>query len=173
MILVECKLIDDCLAQKRMGRKVLKKPYRMGQRVTGIAVDLSPAPDTQLMALETQDGYVIPEPFLQIIGEVEQPNSKKETYYEEIEDAEIVEDKPSSTKEENKRIIKDLVMNSTKKNKFTSKFIFGGALLGGAIAMYSGKSKFLYAVVGAIGGGVLGNYVGNKAKSIEDEKTSE
>jgi len=176
MTVVECILIEDCMAQKRVGNKAKSKPFRTGQRVRGVVTNIALTPDSQVMALKTKDGFVIPEPFLNVIGAV---NNEKAgaSRGEEVQYAEIVEEDNYKTSGA-KNIVKayeglkasDLIKQSTRTSKFTAKFAVGGALVGVVYAMLRGKNKALFSAIGAVGGGLLGNYYGKKIK--ENEKTA-
>lgn len=152
--IVECALIDDCLAQKKSGATMLKKPYKTGEKVVGIVVDLSPAPDRQFLALQTKDGYVIPEPFLNVIGE---KKSSSTAYYEEIENVKEEKDIDTVT-----TTVKEYILNNNKDNKAIMKFALSGLVVGVLLALYLEKSKLVYGGIGLLGGGFLGNYVNNK-----------
>ena len=178
MRLVECVLIEDCLAPKRVGNMKATKPFKRGQRVRGIVENIALTPDHQVLALKTDGGYLIPEPFLNVIGEV--PNQKSQKPKDsDIEYAEVIEDEDLSAESKGvKGIIntygKMKASSIVSKNAARSKHAINFALAGGAIglvyAMFKGKSKMLLATIGAIGGGVLGNYYGNKIK--DDETTN-
>ena len=155
---VECALIDDCLAQKKSGETMLKKPYKTGEKVIGIVVDLSPAPDRQFLALQTKDGYVIPEPFLNVIGEVEKKPTQT-AYYEEINDVEEKENKDFTPAINS---VKDYIAKETKDNKAIMQFALSGLVVGVLLALYLGKSKLVYGGIGLVGGGLLGRYVNKK-----------
>jgi hypothetical protein len=174
MKVVECELIEDCLAPKRVGKSVKKKGFRVGQRVRGTVTNVALTPDSQVLALKTKDGYIIPEPFLNILGEVK-PNQKssnesKTQYDVGVEEANYEEvDEPKS---ENKSVANifnslkasDIVNSNAIKSKRVVNFALGGAAVGLVYAMMKGKSKLMIATIGAIGGGVIGNYVGKKIK---------
>lgn len=171
MKLVECILINDCLAQKRVGNSVKKKPFRTDSRVVGVVTNVALTPDSQVLALKTQDGYIIPEPFLNVIGEVKggsrQQKANKETQYEDIEDAEIIEDE-----KEEKSIVNvfeslkasNIVTNNSLKSKRVVNFALGGAAIGLVYAMLKRKNKLIVSTLGAITGGIVGNYVSSKIK---------
>ena len=95
MRVVECELINDCLAPKRVGNSVKKKGFRTGQRVRGTVSNIALTPDTQVLALKTKDGYLIPEPFLNILGEIKgNPSQKRsEPYYGAVEEVFDLEEK--------------------------------------------------------------------------------
>lgn len=168
MRVVECELIDDCLAPKRVGNSVKKKPFRTGSRVRGTVTNVALTPDSQVLALKTKDGYIIPEPFLNIIGEVENRQKKgtKNPYYEEIEYAEVVEDKKDKSVANVLDSLKaaDIVSTNSIKSKRVVNFALGGAAVGLVYAMMKGGNKLLLSTVGAVGGGIVGNYVGRKIK---------
>lgn len=170
MRVVECELINDCLAPKRVGNSVTKKAFRTGSRVRGTVTNIALTPDSQVLALKTKDGYVIPEPFLNILGEVNENRQQKETkdpYYEEVQDAEIISDKSSeksvaSVYESLKSA--DIISANSIKSKRVVNFALGGAAVGLVYAMMKGGNKVLLSAVGAAAGGIIGNYVGRKIK---------
>jgi len=177
MRLVECVLIEDCLAPKRVGNMKTSKPFRRGQRVRGVVQNIALTPDHQVLALKTESGHLIPEPFLNVIGEVPNQNAQK-SKDSEIEYAEIVEDENLSSESKGiKGIIntygKMKASSIVSKNALRSKHAINFALAGGAIgliyAMFKGKSKMLFATIGAVGGGVLGNYYGKKINDDDRE----
>lgn len=178
MVLVECVLIEDCLAPKRVGNTKTSKPFRRGQRVRGVVENIAITPDHQLLALKTQDGYLIPEPFLNVLGEVKNKN-KQDSKYSDIEYAEIVEDEDLSNESKGvKEIINaygkikpsNIILKNAVRSKHTVNFALAGGLIGLVYAMFKGKSKMIFATIGVVGGGVIGNYYGNKIKN--DETTS-
>lgn len=173
MRVVECELINDCLAPKRVGNSVKKKPFRVGQRVRGTVTNVALTPDSQVLALKTKDGYIIPEPFLNILGEVENEqknnrNSRKsgveDAVYEEV--SEKSENKSVSDVYDSLKASKLISSNSIKSKRVVN-FALGGAAIGLVYAMMKGKSKLMLTTIGAIGGGIIGNYVGRKIKENE------
>lgn len=176
MRVVECELINDCLALKRVGNSAKRKPFRIGQRVRGTVTNIALTPDSQVLALKTKDGYVIPEPFLNILGEVD-PQSKpqKETINYGVEDAdvEIIEeksgDKSVSDVFQSLKASKIVSSNSVRSKRVVN-FALGGAAVGLVYAMLKGKNKLVISTIGAIGGGIIGNYVGRKIKDNDKEQ---
>ena len=171
MRVVECILIDDCLAPKRVGNTAKKKAFRRGQRVQGTVTNIALTPDSQVLALKTKQGYVIPEPFLNIIGEVGSGAPKEADPYSEVEYAEIIEDEedksPSVTSISESIKASNLVKTNSIKSKRVVNFAFGGAAVGLVYAMMKGQNKLLSSAIGAIGGGLIGNYVSRKIKENE------
>lgn len=176
-MLVECELIEDCLANKRVGKKVQKKPFRTGQRVQGVVTNIALTPDSQVMALKTKDGFIIPEPFLNVIGEVKQKGTKQSNNggnYEDVQEAEVVSNKRE------KGAVKsiydslkssDIISKNSVRSKQSVNFALAGAAVGLVFAMLKQKNKMLYAAVGAVGGGLVGIYLGKKQQ--QNEKTNE
>ena len=177
-VIVECRLIEDCIAQKRTRSGVQKKPFRIGTKVIGIVENVAITPDHQLLALKTKEGYIIPESFLNVIGAVGKTNSKpvKDAYYEEIQEAEIVDDENDS-RQKGKILIKnggkisDLVAKSSKQSKSTVNFALYGTGIAVVAALLMQKNKFAFGVMGALIGGMIGNYYG-KLTENENEKTN-
>ena len=172
MRIVECILIDDCIAPKRVGNTAKKKAFRRGQRVRGTVSNIALTPDSQVLALKTKDGYLIPEPFLNILGEVEGGAPKQNDTYEGVEYAEIMEDEedaknPSLSNITDSIKASNIISTNSIKSKRVVNFAFGGAAVGLVYAMMKGQNKLLASAVGAIGGGIIGNYVSTKIKDNE------
>jgi len=176
MTIVECSLIEDCLAQRREGKKVSKKPFRVGERVRGTVENIALTPDSRIMALKTKDGYIIPEPFLNVIGAVNQEKSENENG---IQYAEIVDDEQQYKKSEAaKRISKsfgsmkasEIIERNAFRSKYAVNFAIGGAVIGLIYAMAKQQNKFLFAAIGTVAGGLVGNYYGIKLKENEKAK---
>ena len=171
MRVVECELINDCLAPKRVGNSVKKKPFRMGSRVRGTVTNIALTPDSQVLALKTKEGYIIPEPFLNILGEVNSKSGQNNnTQSNEIEYAEVVEDK--SEDKSVSSVIKsmkaaDIISTTSIKSKRVVNFALFGAAIGLVYAMMKNGNKLLSISVGAAGGGVIGNYISKKIKDNE------
>ena len=176
MQLVECVLIEDCLAPKRVGNTKASKPFRKGQRVRGIVENIAITPDHQVLALKTESGHLIPEPFLNVIGEVQNKKAQP-SRFSDVEYAEVIEDDESSSvaRKGVKGIIKNygnmkassIISKNAIRSKHAINFAVAGAAIGLVYAMLKGKNKMLIATIGAIGGGVLGNYYGKKIKDNE------
>jgi len=182
MTVVECILIEDCLAQKRVGKSVSKKPFRTGQRVRGTVENIALTPDSQVMALKTRDGFIIPEPFLNVIGAVdsgEKRGNSASSNSNEVQYAEVVEEEKGEKSNGAKSFMKayesmkasDIIKRGAITSKHAVNFAVGGALVGVVYAMLKGKNKMIFSAIGAIGGGFIGNYYGKKIK--ENEKTEE
>lgn len=169
MRVVECILINDCLAPKRVGKSVKKKGFRAGQRVRGTVTNVALTPDSQVLALKTTKGYIIPEPFLNVIGEVSAERQKdKDPYFEEIQEAEVIEDgaKPPTNVLDSLKAA-DIVSSNAIKSKRVVNYALGGAAIGLVYAMLKDGNKVMFSAIGAIGGGIIGNYVGRKIKENE------
>lgn len=169
MPLVKCTLIEDCLAPRRAGKSVQKKAFRRGQSVVGTVSNIALTPDSQVLALKTKDGYLIPEPFLNIIGAVgeekqQQQSQNKDPYYEEVQDAEVIDDKKENSVANvfNGLKTSGIISKNSVRSKQIVNFGIGGALIGIIYAMMKGKNKLMCAAIGAAGGGIIGNYVSNK-----------
>lgn len=178
MKVVECVLIEDCLAPKRVGKMISKKGFRAGQRVRGVATNIALTPDAQVMALKTKDGYIIPEPFLNVIGEV-QPNGGGAKASDDIEYAEVIEGDSDSDKES--RVVKaaktaygsikasEIIGKTAMRSKYTINFALTGGAIALVYAMLKSKNKFIFAAIGVVIGGMAGNYYGKKIKENESE----
>lgn len=170
MQVVEAVLIEDCLAPKRMGEQsVGKKPFRRGTRIRGVVTDIALTPDSQVLALKTKDGYLIPEPFLNVLGAVEDDAFSSRSAHDDIQDAEIVEEREYTT-DKTKSVMdvynsikaSDIVSRNSKKSKHAVNFALIGGGLGLVFALLRGKSKWIYMAGGVIAGGMVGNYYGHK-----------
>ena len=178
MRVVECVLIENCLAPKRVGKMVSKKAFRAGNRVRGVVTNIALTPDAQVLALKTKDGYIIPEPFLNVIGEVES-NGGRTGAYDNIEYAEVIEEQDYDNKDSGVVKAAKNAYGSIKaseiigKTAFRSKYVINFALVGGTItlvyAMLKSKNKLVFATIGVVGGGIVGNYYGKKIKENESE----
>ena len=152
MRVVECELINDCLAPKRVGNSVKKKGFRTGQRVRGTVSNIALTPDTQVLALKTKDGYLIPEPFLNILGEIKgNPSQKRsEPYYGAVEEVfdleEKSENKSVSDVFQSLKASKIISSNSVKSKRLVN-FALGGAVIGLVYAMLKGKNKLLLTAI--------------------------
>jgi len=169
MKIVECELINDCLAPKRVGNSVKKKGFRIGSRVRGTVTNIALTPDSQVLALKTKDGYLIPEPFLNILGEVDENRQKKRTNSadDEYDYAEVIEEDKNEKSVSNVfQSLKsaDIISTNSIKSKRVVNFALGGAAVGLVYAMMKGGNKILLSTVGAVGGGIIGNYVSGKIK---------
>ncbi len=170
MRLVECILIEDCLAPKKVGNAVRKKGFRRGTRVVGTVTNIAMTPDSQVLALKTKDGYVIPEPFLNIIGEVGVKNEGSQSEY--VEDAEYeILDEESKEKSitdiaESLKAAKIINSNSLQSKRVVN-FAFMGAAVGLVFAMIKGHNKLITSALGGLLGGLVGNHVSGKIKENE------
>lgn len=177
MRLVECELINDCLALKRQGNSAIRKPFRVGQRVIGTVSNIALTPDSQVLALKTKDGYIIPEPFLNIIREVKSKPTKtnkgsNNEYNSYVDEAEVLEennyDKSISNVYQSLKSSKIISSNSVKSKRIVN-FAIGGAAICLIYAMLKGKNKLVLSAIGGVAGGFIGNYVGKKIKENGDE----
>lgn len=173
MQLVRCVLIEDCLAPKRVGdNMVSKKAFRRGQKVVGVVDNIALTPDHQVLALRTKDGYLIPEPFLNVLGAVE--DQGKPSRHDDIEYAEVIEEEDNKTagikdivKGYNKMKPSNIIAHTATRSKSAINFALIGGGIGLVYAMLKGKNKLLFGAIGAIGGGFVGNYYGKKIKDNE------
>lgn len=178
-MIVECVLIEDCLAPKRVGNRADKRPFRRGQRVRGRVENIALTPDHQVLALRTLDGYIIPEPFLNVLGAVEEPS--RGGGQDDIQEAEVIDDNEYLKSDRVNKVMntygKIKASNLINKNALKSRHAVNFALVGGAVglvyAMLRGKNKMLFATLGVVGGGILGNYYGNKIKGDENTESEE
>ena len=173
MRVVECELINDCLAPKRVGNSVKKKGFRMGSRVRGTVTNIALTPDSQVLALKTKDGYLIPEPFLNILGEVDANQGRqKKSDSADIEYAEVIEETDEKSVANVFQSLKasDIISTNSIKSKRVVNFALGGAAVGLVYAMMKGGNKLVFSTVGAVGGGIIGNYISGKIKENASKK---
>jgi len=174
---VECELIEDCLAPRRVGKVAQKKAFRRGQRVRGIVSNIALTPDSQVLALKTKEGYLIPEPFLNVLGAVNSGGKKQartSSSAEGFEYAEVIEEENEPKEKSIANVFNglktsDLIKRNSTKSKQVVNFGLGGAVIGVIYAMYKGGNKLIYGAIGAAAGGIIGNYVANKMK--ENDKS--
>jgi hypothetical protein len=168
-------VIEDCLGMKRAGNRAKKKPFRRGQRVVGTVTNVALTPDSQVLALKTKEGYIIPEPFLNVLGAVKgQKTSRPQQDDVEYADVEIIEETGSNNKSVGdiykKFKASDIISRNSSRSKLVVNFALGGAAALLIYAMMKGKNKLVYAGIGAVGGGVVGNYVSKKIKENETQQ---
>jgi hypothetical protein len=171
MQLVECILIEDCLAPKSKLNSVNKKGFRKGNRVVGVVESFQLSPESNILALKTKEGYIIPEPFLNVIGAVASDGNETEEH-DEIPYAEVVDNKKEYSTTQ-KKIVDSIssikqtnVKSDTKhKSKHTVNFAIGGGIIGLGFAMAKGKNKLVFTTLGIVCGGFIGNQLGDKKKN--------
>lgn len=169
MKILECELIEGCLAIKKNGNSVKKKAYNVGDIVQGTITNIALTPDSHVAALKTKEGYIIPEPFLNVIREIplesnKKSNSKKESVeYADFEEIEV--EKKDNIFQDIKSV--DLFSGNSDRSKLVVNFAIGGLVVGLVFAMLKKKNKLIYSTVGAFGGGIIGNYVNEKMKENE------
>jgi hypothetical protein len=138
---------------KEVNGKLVFKEFKKGDFVTGKMYDAGSNPFTNLPIFKTKHGYMIPESFLNIIDE--------EVIEEavEIKDEDFLKGKLNL----NNRLKSPMSIFTTEQKR--SKYTIYGSMIGGLVglscAMYYGKSKPIYALIGLIGGGAIGNSYNN------------
>jgi hypothetical protein len=162
---IKCKLLQDYKAKKPMGSGVIHKLYRKNKIILGQPVNVSMTPDHQLMALETTEGFLVPEIYIDILTPT--PNYKRPPapIYEEAN--EVIDKTPSL-----KSIFKkpktlkylnatEIVDNTKIKSKTTIQFAIGGMIIGIAYALLRSKNKLILGALGGFAGGTIGNFYTN------------
>jgi len=146
--LITCKVLKDFKSPKNNGESVIYKEFKVGQKVVGNLVSSD--------MFKTKEGFVLPKKVLKPLMQ----NANGEVQ-DEIDYAEIIEDEPKKTFV----LPKDIKANMGNFLKVKSKTAVNGAVTGLVVgliyAMYSGKSKLVFSVVGSVGGFVLGNLYNN------------
>lgn len=152
-VILRCRLTTKFRSPKEMNGKIVFKEFKKGDFVTGRIHDAGSNPFSNLPIFKTKHGYMIPESYLNIIDE------------EVIQDAVEVKDedilKGKLNLENRLKSPLSIFTNEEKKSKY---MIYGsmiGGLIGISYAMYHGKSKPIYALIGLIGGGAIGNAYNN------------
>mgnify|MGYP001024460413 CR=1 FL=1 len=155
---MKCKVVIPVNGVKRNrdGSIALKKRFKANAEVDGKFIRHGLLPENQVVLFVTRDGYLIPPHCLMEI------KNMKESY-DDIQEAKEVKEESYLDKEKVKKIkdsgvldIKSMISNSEIASKHMIQGAIGGGLIMLVFAMYKGKSKLLFAAIGAIGGGVLG-----------------
>lgn len=146
----KCRVVKNFEAKKQHGNDVVIKRYPKGSIVSVTPVDLATNQGTVLPAFQTKDGFLFPESALVIM---DSGNSNSSTRSEDsFDEAEVIEPKKNTIPFNFKS--PDFFK---KKSKSSIHGAMAGAVVGLVYALYSGKNKFLFSAVGALGGGLLGN----------------
>jgi len=167
MRLVEAVLTQNCMAQKMTSGNPESMPITKGTKVTGTVKEVTLPDGNKILALETKNGFIIPEPFIHALGWVEDSG---------FDDAEIIEDEKEGVKD-NSNVFKDayknivaseMIAKETLKTKKAVYFGMGGAVVGLIYAMMKRQNKLLFASIGAFGGAMLGGYIKTKFQKNEN-----
>jgi len=156
-MLIEATLINDCLSPKGSLSSEDKKPFHKGDKVVGRVVDIKNG-DSKMLGLQTVEGYIIPDAFVEPIGEFKgDPNDLG------IQDAEYYEEESIGKKAVSDSIQKvnpkNLISSNSMRSKKAVQIGVAGGLLGLVVAMIYGKNKLISTGIGAFGGMVVGNYI--------------
>lgn len=148
---ITCKVLKDFRSPKRNGTSVIYKEFKAGSIVKGNLMS-SGMPSGGVQMFRTVEGFMIPKGHLNpISGGKSNANGS-----EDIEYAEIVEDKPKIS-----ILPKDIKANMGDAIKIKSKVAVNGAVIGMVVgfayALAKDKSKLIFSVIGSIGGFVLGS----------------
>jgi hypothetical protein len=151
---INCIVISDYSNSKNKG-----KNFSIGDKVSGDL--LKSTMNTQNPMFKTDDGFFIPKSCLKPTT-----NSYSNSNGDDGTSAEVVE--------EEQRLIK-LPKNIKNKDFFKNKSqsaingSIGGLILGFGFALYKGKSKMIFSVLGSIVGFGLGTVYNNYINSEEDD----
>tara|TARA_R110002020_G_scaffold44348_2_gene127983 strand:- start:772 stop:1284 length:513 start_codon:yes stop_codon:yes gene_type:complete len=166
---LKCKILQDYQAKRPHGRNVIAKTFRENQIIVGNPIDVSMTPDHQIMALETKEGFIIPESYIDVLSP---PPSYSPPQQEEYQEAEEVKDNSSTYKQIFKKpkslkhlSAADVVENTGIKSKTTVQFAIGGMIIGLIYAMLRQKNKIVLGALGGFAGGTIGNLYVNATKS--------
>ncbi len=157
--LVECRLIQDWRAPKQIdnGAKVEYKTFKKDETVYGYPFQQGSS-DTGanfVSVLKTKDGFIIPESYLNVIGEAKQVSAEDAS-----KTPQTTTDSPSTTALPG--VISGLAKTRT---KIAIRGAMIGAGLGLAYTFWKGGNKIMFASMGALGGFIAGNMY---AKSKEE-----
>lgn len=147
-----CSIISTVVGKKPTKTRVKEKTFTQGQEIDLMAVNGSSMPNGYALMFVTKDGYLIPSIAVN-------PLFEKQMTDPNISDAIVLEENGE------KKLSKSDKLNGVmfKSYEKKSKIAVYGALIGGGLmlmrAYKTGGSKFIYATVGVIGGGFLGNQV--------------
>lgn len=150
---LRCRLTKKFRSPKEVNGKLVFKEFKRGDYVTGKMYDAGSNPFSNLPIFKTNHGYMIPESFLNIVEEEVIQDSV------EVKDEDFLKGK---LKLENR--LKSPISIFTNEEKRSKYMIYGsmiGGLIGLSYAMYYGKNKPIYALIGLIGGGTIGNAYNN------------
>lgn len=162
-----CQITRDFKAPKRNGGSVMYKELRKNNVIVATPINASSTPNSVLKVFKTTDGYIIPENCVHILSKVKQHSNVNGS--EEIEYAEIVEDKPKTMSLPTPSSIKTGLTQSIQTK---SKIAVNGALIGLGVglvyAMMKQKNKLMFSALGSVGGFFIGNLYNNYIN--EDKK---
>ncbi len=150
MSAITCKVLKDFRSPKRNGTSVIYKEFKAGSIVKGNLMS-GGVPNGGVQMFRTVDGFMIPKGHLNPIN-----THSNVSGIEDIEYAEIVEDKPKIS-----ILPKDIKANMGDVIKIKSKVAVNGAVIGMVVgfayALAKDKNKLIFSVIGSIGGFVLGS----------------
>ena len=166
---VKCRLIDDFNAPKRVNSGVMHKTFRRNQIVYGVPVNFSMTPDNLMMALQTKEGFMIPEQFLNILSAPPNQEKRDRISSQKYDSSEIIEKKPLQIKKWFSKANgdslspKELVSDTMRNSKTRVNFALAGGLVALVYAMIKGKNKLIMTAIGGfVGAGAGTIYVNSK-----------
>jgi hypothetical protein len=160
---INCQVTTAFNAPKRNGGSVIYKKFKIGDRVKGNLLN----DGNSIKMFQTVEGFLIPKSHLNPLRDT----PKNSNFNEEVEYAEIIEDKKNKT-----YLTPSMKANMTNVLQNKSKTAINGAVvglvLGLAYAMAKGKSKMIFSVVGSISGFIVGNMYNNYVNEDQNDNTS-
>lgn len=154
--LYNCRFTSDYRCPKNNGKNVIYKVFKQGSLVKAYPFNGAGLPSSRIQMFRTEDGFVIPNSAINVLGKVSQSNfsgNEKDIPY-----AEVVEDKPKIIS-----LPKNSILSSdfASKIKRKSKSSVTGSIIGFAggfvYAMAKGQNKLVFGVIGSVIGFTLGN----------------
>lgn len=160
-----CRLTQNFKSPKKImnGKKLAFKQFIEGAEVVGSRFNQSDTHINYAPVFKTTDGYIIPQSYLQVLGE------ERAMKNEVLQDAVIVNDNDYVSKSsiENVKKASSNMSGSTlvESAKLKSKYAINGAMVGGAIgviyALMKRQNKLVLGGIGIVLGGVVGNMYNN------------
>jgi|TARA_R110000751_G_scaffold90890_5_gene178242 hypothetical protein len=141
------------------GKKLKFKSFKEGDEIKAFPFNQSDVPGNHVPVFKTKDGFIIPESYLNIIGEESPP----------IQEAKVVKDSDYISKDTIENVKNNLqAKNIIESTKTKSKHTVNGALIGGVIglayALMKGNNKLISSAIGILAGGFAGNIYSNYKK---------
>ena len=160
-----CRLLQNFRSPKKImnGKKLAFKQFTEGSEVVGSRFNQAESPVNYAPVFKTTDGYIIPQSYLQVLGQVQ--GAQKEV----LQEAVVVKDNDyiskssiDSVKSATSNLSGSTLVDS---EKLRSKYAVNGAMIGGAIgvvyALMKGQNKLVLGGIGIVLGGVGGNMYNN------------
>jgi hypothetical protein len=163
--LITCQVIQGFHSPKKNGKNVIYRDYNIGDKIKGSLVESS----SNIDMFKTNDCFLIPKSHLRPLSGGKPRQSNFTQPQENVEYAEVVEDKPKVLTLKNATALKSNMTDILKtKSKTAVNVALVGLVVGLGFAMMKGKSKILFSAIGSVGGFFLGNLYNNYIN--EEEK---